>query len=74
MAHLTDIYYQGEKLKPIDPFAFSKITVKGEGKYYDNSVIVKAYILPHESKMSQADLKSLLFYFLSIRDMCLKIK
>ena len=53
----TDIFYQGQQLEPIDPFAFSKITIKGEGKYYNNSVVVKAYILPHESKMSKADLK-----------------
>jgi len=53
----TDIFYQGNQLKPIDPFAFSKITIKGEGKYYNNSVVVKAYILPHESKMSKADVK-----------------
>jgi len=53
----TNIFYQGNQLKPIDPFAFSKITIKGEGKYYNNSVVVKAYILPHESKMSKADLK-----------------
>lgn len=53
----VSIYYQGNELRPIDPFAFKKITVKGEGRYFNDSVIVRAYILPHESKMSKADIK-----------------
>ena len=57
LVSVVDFYYQGNKLKPIDPFAFSKITVKGESKYFNDSVIVKAFILPHESKMSKAALK-----------------
>lgn len=54
---VADIYYQGNKLNPIDPFAFNKITVKGGSKFFNDSVKVKAYILPHESKMSPTDLK-----------------
>lgn len=53
----VSMFYQGNKLKPINPFAFKKITVKGEGKYFNDSVKVKAYILPHESKMTKADIK-----------------
>lgn len=51
------ITYQGEILDPIDPFDFAKIVKKGDLKLFNNQVRLHSYILPHESKMSKAELK-----------------
>jgi hypothetical protein len=52
----VQIIYQGKTVSPVDPFSISKISINGEMKLYDDQVLVKTFILPHETKLSKSDL------------------
>lgn len=51
------LVYQGSPLIPINPFEFPRISIKGKVKLLNNLVTVQSFILPHETKMSKADIK-----------------